>query len=223
MRPVVASGDEAKRMATELGAALSDGDSAGRGDLLLVGADSPLSAGDVLAAAKRGANVLVVANDAAAKGLGLVVTPREGEGVYRVEFDRSNPLLRGVGQNVLRWRDRLKVPVLAGRGWTVDAEGLLASKTLPNGAVLAVTTFSPYAIERGITADRVLVVDGKPREKPIGEKILADCRRRADISFERSRQLVARLLTNLGAAPGKQNSLYSGLVKPFDPYFYTYW
>ena len=86
-----------------------------------------------------------------------------------------------------------------------------------------VTTFSPYAIERGITADRVLVVDGKPREKPIGEKSLADCRRRADISFERSRQLVARLLTNLGAAPGKQNSLYSGLVKPFDPYFYTYW
>ena len=223
VRPVVASGDEAKRMAMELGAALPDGDSAGLGDLLLVGADSPLSAGDILAAAKRGANVLVVANDAAAKGLGLVVTPREGEGVYRVEFDRSNPLLRGVGQNVLRWRDRLKVPVLAGRGWTVDAEGLLASKTLPNGAVLAVTTFSPYAIERGITADRVLVVDGKPREKPIGEKILADCRRRADISFERSRQLVARLLTNLGAAPGKQNSLYSGLVKPFDPYFYTYW
>ena len=44
-----------------------------------------------------------------------------------------------------------------------------------------------------------------------------------DISFERSRQLVARLLTNLGVAPGKQNSLYSGLVKPFDPYFYTYW
>ena len=69
----------------------------------------------------------------------------------------------------------------------------------------------------------IFVVDGKPREKPIGEKKLADCRRRADISFERSRQLVARLLTNLGAAPGKQNSLYSGLVKPFDPYFYTYW
>lgn len=223
VRPVVASGDEAKRMATELGAALSGGDSAGRGDLLLVGADSPLSASEILAAAKRGANVLVVANDATAKGLGLDVMPREGEGVYRVEFDRSNPLLRGVGQNVLRWRDRLKVPVLAGRGWTVDAEGLLASKTLPNGAVLVVTTFSPYAIERGITADRVLVVDGKPREKPIGEKSLADCRRRADISFERSRQLVARLLTNLGAAPGKQNSLYSGLLKPFDPYFYTYW
>lgn len=223
VRSVVASGDEAKRMATELGAALSGGDSAGLGDLLLVGADSPLSAGDVLAAAKRGANVLVVANDSAAKGLGLAVTPREGEGAYRVEFDRSNPLLRGVGQNVLRWRDRLKAPVLAGRGWTVDAEGLLASKTLPNGAVLVVTTFSPYAIERGITADRVLVVDGKPREKPIGEKKLADCRRRADISFERSRQLVARLLTNLGAAPGSCDKLYSGLLKPFDPYFYTYW
>jgi hypothetical protein len=68
-----------------------------------------------------------------------------------------------------------------------------------------------------------LVVDGKPREKPIGEKHLADCRRRADISFERSRQLVARLLTNLGAAPGSCDKLYPGLVKPFDPYFYTYW
>ena len=223
VRPVVASGDEAKRMATELGTALSGGDSAGLGDLLLVGADSPLSAGDILAAAKRGANVLVVANDSAAKGLGLSVTPRRGEGIYRVEFDRSNPLLRGVGQNVLRWRDRLKAPVLSGGGWTVDADGLIASKTLSNGAVLAVTTFSPYAIERGITADRVLVVDGKVRANAIGEKNLADCRRRADISFERSRQLVARLLTNLGAVPGKPKNLYSGLVRPLDPYFYTYW
>ncbi len=222
-RHIVASGEEAKRIAAEMGAAVKPGDKSGKGDLLLVGADSPLSPGEILAAAKRGANVLVVANDAAAKGLGLSVTPRRGEGIYRVEFDRSNPLLRGVGQNVLRWRDRLKAPVLSGGGWTVDADGLIASKTLANGAVIAVTTFSPYAIERGITSDRVLVVDGKPRANAIGEKNLADCRRRADISFERSRQLVARLLTNLGAAPGKPKNLYSGLVRPLDPYFYTYW
>lgn len=224
VRPVVASGDEAKRMATELGAALSGGDSAGLGDLLLVGADSPLPAGDVLAAARRGANVLVVANDEVANGLGLSVRPCKDNGVYLVKFDRENPLLRGVGQSQLRWRDRLKYSRLSAKtDWSVDAEGLIATKTLKNGAKIVVTSFDPYAIERGITADRVLVVDGKPREKPIGEKKLADCRRRADISFERSRQLVARLLTNLGAAPGKQNSLYSGLVKPFDPYFYTYW
>ena len=46
---------------------------------------------------------------------------------------------------------------------------------------------------------------------------------RCDFSFERSHQFAARLLTNLGAKPDLGAKLYNGLVKPFDPYFYTYW
>ena len=224
IRGVVAVGVEANKIVSDLGAHVAGKSKAESDDLLLVGSDAKMSAADVNAAARRGANVLVVANDEVAKGLGLSVRPCKDNGVYLVKFDRENPLLRGVGQSQLRWRDRLKYSRLSAKtDWSVDAEGLIATKTLKNGAKIVVTSFDPYAIERGITADRVLVVDGKPREKPIGEKNLADCRRRADISFERSRQLVARLLTNLGAAPGKQNSLYSGLVRPLDPYFYTYW
>ena len=57
----------------------------------------------------------------------------------------------------------------------------------------------------------------------VDEKKLAECRKRADISFERSRQLVARLLTNLGVASAEPAKLYSGLVDEFDPYAYSYW
>lgn len=222
-RTVFAAGEEARRIARDAGVAHKPGKDAGADGLLLVAAGSDATAQDVLAAAKRGANVLVVANAAVSRGLGLSVAPPSAEGVYRVDFDHASPVLRGVGQAQLRWRDRLHYGKLSGAGWTIDAEGLVASKTLENGATIVATAFDPYAIERGITADRVLVVDGKPREKPIGSGKVDDCRKRADISFERSRQLAARLLTNLGAAPDGVSPLYSGLVKPFDPYFYTYW
>ena len=266
VRAVVAAGEEARRIAVELGAEISANAQAGAGDVLLAAAGSSLSATDVLSAAGRGANVLVVDDRALAKGLGLAVAPCPDEGSYRVAFDGKSPLLRGVGQAQLRWRDRLKFDKLSGAGWTIDAEGLIASRSLPGGGTIVVTSFSPYAIERGIFPERVLVVDGKKREWPLAmieaskkaperpktpslddaldgdmdglsledekvectklvvdEKKLAECRKRADISFERSRQLVARLLTNLGAKPGAPDKLYSGLVAPLDPYAYSYW
>ena len=266
VRAVVVGGAEARKIAGELGASISANAKADAGDILLVGKDASIPAEDVLAAVRRGANVLVVDNRAVAKGLGLHVSPSSGEGVYRVAFDPKSPVLRGVGQAQLRWRDRLKYDHLSGEGWTIDAEGLVASKTLSGGGMIIVTSFSPYAIERGITPDRVLVVDGVKRDRPLAmveawekpperaktpsldldlgagvtglslddeevekkklvvdEKKLAEAVKRADISFERSRQLVARLLTNLGAASAEPAKLYSGLIDEFDPYSYSYW
>ena len=222
-RTVIADGAAAERIATELGAKLSASGSAGAGNVLLVGKDSKLTSDRVIAAARAGANVLVVCNDAVARGLGFTLA-EPGEGVYRVTFDHANPALRGIGQSQLRWRDRLTYAKLSGGrdGAKIDCEGLFASITLQNGAKIFVSQYDPFQLEDRISTEPTYLVDDKPRPYE-NDKARADVKRLCDISFERSHQFTARLLTTLGARPVEGAKLYNGLVKAFDPYEFIYW
>ena len=222
-RPVVADGEAAGRIAKVLGAKTAAKSAAGPGDVLLVGRGSKLSAERVLAAARAGANVLVVCNDAIAKGLGFTLD-EPGEGVYRVGFDHANADLRGIGQSQLRWRDRLSYAKLSGcrNGWTIDCEGLFASTTLQNGAKVFVSQYDPFQIEDRIATEPTYLVDDKPRAYE-NDKARQEILKLCDLSFERSHQFTARLLTNLGVRPEEGVKPYNGLEKDFDPYEFVYW
>lgn len=221
-RMVVADGAEALKIAQTVRARVSGKAKADRGEVLLVGRDSKLGSADVLAAAKAGANVLVVANDAVAKGLGFALSPC-GTNVFWVAFDHSNRDMRGIGQSQLHWRARMRYSVLGGapKGWKIDAEGMFASAKVGDGRVF-VTSFDPFYLERKVATDKEYGIRGQPPQL-IADKDRARNAKRCDLSFERSRQFVARLLTNLGASSDASTSLYSGLVSGADPYEFVYW
>jgi len=223
-RRVVASGRHAERILDETGAKKAATKAIGPDVVLVIGSDSPAKPESVLKALEAGANVLVIANDKLASQCGLVYDPARDEGTYLVKFDHANPDLRGIGQAQLRWRDRFRYrPVKSGKdGWKIDAEGLFASKTFKNGAKMFVTDYDPFRLEDTINSEATYLVDNNP--VVVDDAARQRNRVRCDISFQRSRQFTARLLTNLGAAPAEDGGvLYRGLVKDFDPYFYTYW
>jgi hypothetical protein len=221
-RAVVPSGSAAERIARMAKVACSPSRKLEKGDLLLVGSDSTLTADKILAAARKGANVLVVANDAVAKGLGFTLSPC-GPDVFWVPFDHANTDLRGIGQSQLRWRARMKYSVLGGapKGWKIDAAGLFASTTV-DGSRIFVSSYDPFYLEEKMKTDTHYEVRKAPLTK-IEDKHRELCAKRCDLSFERSRQFTARLLTNLGAKSEVTTDLYSGLRSDFDPYEYIYW
>lgn len=225
VRGVVADGPYAKKIAAELGVAVVEKAQAEKGDVLLVGPDGKMTAAQVTAAANRGANVLVIANDTIAKGLGMSVKPC-GPDVYWVKFDHQNPDLQGIGQSQLRWRDRMKYSVLSQAGKSaaarIDAEGIFASLRFKGGGTVFLSQYDPFYLENKIATDKFYCVNGK--QNPVNEKNRARDLKHGDLSFERGRQFTARLLTNLGARPANPGvPLYTGLRSAFDPYLFTYW
>ena len=220
-RTVTADGNAAVRIATTLGA--RQGKASGKGAVLLVGSDSKLDWARVREAAKGGANVLVVCNDALAKaaGFSLEAVPQEAN-CYLVGHDAHNPALRGIGQAQLRWRDRMSYTKLvsAPAGFKIDAEGMFASGRIGDAEVWF-SQYDPFRIEDTIATESTFLVDAKPR--PVKPEDRERSRKRCQTSFERSHQFTARLLTNLGAAPDGKTPLYNGLVKNFDPYYFTFW
>ena len=221
-REVAVSGAEAKKIAMTVGARLSQTQKVTADTVLLVGKDSTLTADQVRKAAEKGANVLVVANDAIAKGLGFTLAPC-GPDVFWVPFDHANADLRGIGQSQLHWRARMAYSVLsnAPKGWKIDAAGMFASGRIGSGRVF-VSSYDPFYLERKIATDTEYGVRGQPPAK-VEEKHRARNAKRCDLSFERSRQFTARLLTNLGAAPDPSAKLYDGLISGSDPYEFVFW
>jgi hypothetical protein len=140
-----------------------------------------------------------------------------------VPFDHANTDLRGIGQSQLRWRARMKYSVLGGapKGWKIDAAGLFASTTV-DGSRIFVSSYDPFYLEEKMKTDTHYEVRKAPLTK-IEDKHRELCAKRCDLSFERSRQFTARLLTNLGAKSEVTTDLYSGLRSDFDPYEYIYW
>ena len=225
-RTVVADGEYARRLAREVGAVLSADRNAAAANILLAGPDSTLSPSEVQQAANAGANVLIMGNKALAEGLGLRVESDE-TAVYRVEHGRKNPALRAIGTNLFHFRDEFRYSKLflpnggAKSAWTIDAEGMFASRTLPNGARIFVTQYETFQLEDRIRTEPECLRFGKLTQ--VDDKLRKTNLRNCDISFERSRQFAARLLTTLGCAAEPTDKLYRGLVEPLDAYYYHYW
>jgi beta-galactosidase len=105
--------------------------------------------------------------------------------LYRVAADPEDPLLRGVGPNLLRWQDALEVPVFAPEGQPVGArvlgEGILRERKIGKGREIDLQVF-PGLLEDRYADD-------------------ADRREAVQLSVLRLHRLLAQLLTNLGASP----------------------
>ena len=226
VRRVEPIGAYAKRLADEVGADASEAKGANAGpSVALAGPDATVAGKALLARAERGDNVLVMGNDRIAQELGLKVERRASSpsgGVFRVAHDRKNPDLRAIGTNLLHFRDAYEYnPLAGGTGWTVDAEGMFAAKTLTNGAKIYVTQYETFKLEDRIATEKECYRFGKV--EPVTDEQRKQNLCRCDVTFERARQFAARLLTNLGARPAQGAKLYRGLTKEIDPYVYNYW
>ena len=223
-RQVKPVGAYAKRLADEVGCVVDDGKASGKESVILAGPDADVSGAKLLAAAKNGANVLVMGNVRLAKELGLKVEPCAASpsgGVFRVTHDRKNPDLRAIGANLLHFRDAYDYDKLVGgTDWSVDAEGMFAAKTLKNGAKIYVTQYETFKLEDRIATEKECFRFGKI--EPVTDKQRKDNLRKCDVTFERARQFAARLLTVLGAS-GTNERLYRGLTEDVNPYIYNYW
>ena len=115
---------------------------------------------------------------------GFRVTPKE---LVHVALNGNSALLRGVGPNLLRWRDVLNVDAFAKDGQPIGCsvlcDGIILERQIDKGKSVYLQ------IEPGMLANRYL-------NSP--EKAEA-----VQLSVIRMRQLIAQLLTNLGACPAK--------------------
>lgn len=116
--------------------------------ILLVGPGADTSWAEIRSKVASGARILVFANEKIAAEAGFTFS--EPVTNYCASFSASNKALRGVGQNLLRWRSRMfvkpyaKVPA----GFAKDADGLFASNA--DGGVIF-TQIDPFQIERRFT------------------------------------------------------------------------
>lgn len=209
VRKVYPSGDYAVRLAKSLGIPTLE-----MGILptsvVLCGPDSELSVNDIVSAVSRGSNVLIVDNRRLAEGLGFKVAEADpSAAVYRVNADPANPDLRSIGRNLLRFRASCPFARLsdAPKGWTIDADGMFASRTYREGGKVFVTQLDPFRLEDAIKAEKTYVNE-KGKSVPMTDKVRKENLRRVDLTITRHRQFIARLLTLLGVGSG-DGPLYS--------------
>jgi beta-galactosidase len=138
--------------------------------LLVVGSDSALEPKEIESFAKAGGKVLLLPQSP--ERLAQFGFKSERKKLQKAALpDASDPLFRGIGPNLLRWRAPIEADCLPG--------GVLEKKALGEGA-LVFCQVAPDAVAKLFPSDK--------------DKASA-----VDSSLWRSQQLVARLLTNLGA------------------------
>lgn len=140
--------------------------------VLAVGADATLEPAAIEAFARAGGRVLLLAAPAARlQALGFAASPAK---LQRAAWpDSASPWFRGLGPNLMRWREAIE---------TATADGkVLAQKQIGTGVIVC------CQLEPGLLPS---VQSGDKERLEI-----------AQTSLWRCQQLVARVLTNLGAEP----------------------
>ena len=210
-RKIYPAGDYALRMAKDYGTVFDRNGIVPNG-VVLCGPDSDIDANELVSAARRGSNVLVIDNRRLAEGLGLKVAA-PSDGVYGVKADPTNPDLRSVGANVLHFRAPVVYSSLTGGGkdWKLDAEGMFASRTYREGGVIFVSQLDPYRLGDGVMAE-THYLDAHGKKQPLNDKLRRENLGKVDLTVRHHRQFTARLLTLLGVGSG-DGPLYSDKSK----------
>ncbi len=172
------------------------------GNLLVVGGDSSIPWERIKSFAEQGGSVLVVANPRLVKAAGLKTVSRE---LYRAKPDYRG-LFATVGQSLLRWRDVVNASLIQpAKGVELFAEGLFALLPIGRGRVLF-GQMDPELFNRRYAKDEL--------------------RRTATaLSSEHLLQLYSRLMTSLGARPGKKVAMrlaYQAGTQAFAPLKFFY-
>ncbi|WP_043585783.1 hypothetical protein [Geminisphaera colitermitum] len=192
-RPVYSLiGDEDKTLLNKLGIEAINGfptsEDAATNALLIVGRDAtttPATAERIHAFANAGGTVLHL--DRLATELNTAGLRTSTRTVYRAVPDASAPLLRGIGPNLLRWQDALKV-----NAFTPDNDNASAqTRVLADGLIL----------ERRIGQGRKIYLQVHPSMLENRHANDSDRREATQLSVQRLHRLIAQLLTNLGATP----------------------
>jgi hypothetical protein len=174
---------EARRMLERLGAAPTDGDAPlGEGDLIVVGPDAGLPGERMAEAARRGANVLLLANGEAGLRRAPVPCRWEVRTVMnsRLDLARRGEAFRGLSCAETHLRNFKDLPLLS-EPEPADEHGLLASAELGAGRVvfcqLAPWMFDPEEFNHdrmtyrrtGFLLSRILANLGAEMENPLLE------------------------------------------------------
>lgn len=194
-KSVAGEGADAEKLAAKAGF-----DPVKDADIIVLDKSSSRSWSEIRAAAEKGKSFLIYANKRIAAEAGFAlknITFRS----LRKAVDNL-PLLRGVGPSLLRYRSAVELEqfVSAPDGFTLLADGLIAESAKLAGKVVFVQ-LEPFALE----------------EKYGGEK---DAKQATFLSTERMIQLGARILTNMGAKPGRMTAnriLHQTSRKDFEP------
>jgi beta-galactosidase len=184
-RVAVAGTDRDRELVQALQPALSEGQSADPATTVLLAGEGGLSGEPVLRFAREGGAVVSLCQTGdSLSALGYRVAERE---VYRVAPAR-HALLRGIGGNLLRFRDAMKVPVFAPEGQPDGSEVLL------DGLCLV----------RGLGRGRLVFLQLDPGQ--LAGRYAAEDSRRAGVwpSVERGHQFLAQVLTNCGVASSQK-------------------
>ena len=252
-RAVRPHGDAAARLVRECG--ISSGSTSvssanAASSVILVGPDADIDWAALKKEIAAGATALVFANEKIAKDAGFTFQPVAVTN-YCATFDPANQALRGIGQNLLRWRSMMLVRpyATAPAGFRLDADGLFASSA--DGRVVF-TQIDPFQIERRLkpaasaapthkdetadaapAVDAIIGLDEEGKAEKAKEQSEKDAKGRetrlqvASMTIEHGYQLFSRLLTNLGAAPSQASvdakGLYNLPFTTYDPYYFHYW
>ena len=222
--------------------------------VLVLGPDSPMNWAQISALANQGARVVVYCNTSAARAAGLQAVPVKK--AYKVQYNTRNLLLKGVGKAHFRWRDCYDYDALSAAGanktaFRFDADGAIAYGRCGKGLVVFAQLDPVQFRARAYFQDAFPLCAVKPvtlsefaAKQKAGETLPAekDVRNNSDKEYknilptiQRTYQLYARLLDNLGAAPAEncikeithspqeKNPYYNPEIPNYDPYFFTYW
>lgn len=194
--PVYYSGnDKDLKLMAKLGIVTTPGTPINNHAIWVVGEGATASAARLNQFAAKGGTVLHLAQPAgqlSAEGFKV-----SNQDIYKVNGDEV-PLLRGIGPNMLRWRDVLNVAAfkLDGQpaGCTVYDDGIILEQKTGSGKHVYLQV-SPAMLE-----------DRYPNSPEKTEAI--------QLSVIRLNQLTAQLLTNLGAYPAKETAERLSIVTP---------
>lgn len=143
-RSVQPLGAAARRLAAECRAPVADGPRTSAGKVLLVGPDAESGWTEIKKEIAGGAKAIIFANEKISREAGFAFgSPATN---YCASFSAANKALRGIGQNLMRWRSMMLVRpyAMAPQGFALDADGLFASNA--DGNVIF-TQIDPFQIE----------------------------------------------------------------------------
>ena len=154
-------------------------------DLIVVGPDGKLTAEALETLAQAGAMVLVLPQKVEAYPAHGLATANDVK--YRAT-PVSHPLFAGIGPNLLRWRAPLEIPVIenAPQGTDILGDGLFALRECGKGKILFVQVLPSMLLE-----------------KYAGDNMRAQA---VQTGVWRLEQLLAQLLTNLGAPVDREQA-----------------
>jgi beta-galactosidase len=182
------SGDRGAKLLSKLGVVAKPTNAPAANGIWVIGSDATVSQTEIANFLAKGGTALYLPQTAqklAAQG--FVVNSKS---IYKIQQPGENELLRGIGPNMLRWRDALDVTAFNNTGQPAG------TKVYDDGIIMECKTGKGRQVWLQVSPE--MLENRYPDSREKKEAI--------QLSVIRLNQLLAQLLTNLGACPTKETA-----------------